>query len=119
MGSKTDGLFEVFAEKTQAAGMEVYRAASRTAARELRGDIIRELGGVRVAVAPSPLKLPEVSAAVMRRRKNAVQAAGAPLVAPDCPGCALQVKGALDFHGVGVEAPYGRNPGRTPPWSAV
>jgi len=45
------------------------------------------------------LDLPEVSRAVLERRLQALTAAGAPVVALDCPGCLLQIAGGLEDSG--------------------
>jgi Fe-S oxidoreductase len=42
------------------------------------------------------VKLPEISAPMLRRKLGNVLATGAPLVAADCPGCVMQLRGGLD-----------------------
>jgi L-lactate dehydrogenase complex protein LldF len=45
------------------------------------------------------LKLPEISAPMLKRKLANIAASGAPLVATDCPGCAMQIRGGLDKAG--------------------
>jgi L-lactate dehydrogenase complex protein LldF len=45
------------------------------------------------------LKFPEVSRPMLDRKLEAVRDTGAPAVAMDCPGCALQIRGGLDKRG--------------------
>jgi iron-sulfur cluster protein len=45
------------------------------------------------------LKLPEISAPILERKLENIAASGAPVVATDCPGCALQLRGGLDKAG--------------------
>jgi iron-sulfur cluster protein len=45
------------------------------------------------------LKLPEISAPILERKLVNIEAATAPLVAMDCPGCAMQIRGGLDKQG--------------------
>jgi Fe-S oxidoreductase len=42
------------------------------------------------------LKMPEISAPILARKLTNIEATGAPLVAMDCPGCAMQILGGLD-----------------------
>jgi iron-sulfur cluster protein len=48
------------------------------------------------------LKLPEISAPILERKLKNIRDTGAPLVAMDCPGCLLQIRGGLDKKGNGV-----------------
>lgn len=49
------------------------------------------------------LKFPEVSAPILARKLANVRASGAPLVAMDCPGCLMQLRGGLDRAGDAIE----------------
>ena len=49
------------------------------------------------------LKLPEISAPILERKLTNIGHTGAPLVAMDCPGCVLQIRGGLDRKGSPVE----------------
>jgi len=48
------------------------------------------------------LKMPEISAPILERKLVNIEATGAPLVAMDCPGCAMQIRGGLDKKGSAV-----------------
>jgi L-lactate dehydrogenase complex protein LldF len=45
------------------------------------------------------LKLPEISAPMLERKLHNAEATGAPLVAMDCPGCVMQIRGGFDKRG--------------------
>jgi Fe-S oxidoreductase len=45
------------------------------------------------------LKLPEISAPMLERKLRNAEATGAPLVAMDCPGCLMQIRGGFDKRG--------------------
>ncbi|MFL5262683.1 MAG: (Fe-S)-binding protein, partial [Anaeromyxobacteraceae bacterium] len=45
------------------------------------------------------LKMPEISAPMLGRKLQNIKATGAPVVATDCPGCAMQIRGGLDKAG--------------------
>jgi iron-sulfur cluster protein len=45
------------------------------------------------------LDFPELSAALLERKLNNVEATGAELLVTDCPGCVLQLKGGMDKRG--------------------
>ena len=49
------------------------------------------------------LKLPEISAPILRRKLTNIQNTGASVVAMDCPGCAMQIRGGLDKAGAAIE----------------
>jgi len=49
------------------------------------------------------VKMPEISAPMLERKLVNIQAAGAPVVAMDCPGCVMQIRGGADQRGVAVE----------------
>ena len=49
------------------------------------------------------LKLPEISAPILQRKLRNIKETGAPLVAMDCPGCVMQIRGGLDQDGAPVQ----------------
>jgi L-lactate dehydrogenase complex protein LldF len=48
------------------------------------------------------LKLPEISAPILQRKLKNIKETGAPLVAMDCPGCVMQIRGGFDQDGATV-----------------
>jgi iron-sulfur cluster protein len=42
------------------------------------------------------LKLPEISAPILQRKLKNIRETGAPVVAMDCPGCVMQIRGGFD-----------------------
>jgi Fe-S oxidoreductase len=48
------------------------------------------------------LKLPEISAPILQRKLKNIKETGAPLVAMDCPGCVMQIRGGFDQDGAVV-----------------
>jgi iron-sulfur cluster protein len=49
------------------------------------------------------LKLPEISAPILKRKLTNIQSTGAQIVALDCPGCAMQIRGGLDKEGSAIQ----------------
>src|SRR5512133_1553418 len=49
------------------------------------------------------LKLPEISGPILQRKLKNIKATGAPLVAMDCPGCVMQIRGGLDQDGADIQ----------------
>ena len=49
------------------------------------------------------LKLPEVSAPILQRKLKNIKDTGAPLVAMDCPGCVMQIRGGMDQDGAPIQ----------------
>jgi len=45
------------------------------------------------------MKLPEISAPILKRKLANIRETGAPVVAMDCPGCVLQIRGGFDQEG--------------------
>ncbi len=45
------------------------------------------------------LKLPEISAPILQRKLKNIRDTGAPVVAMDCPGCVMQIRGGFDQAG--------------------
>ncbi len=52
------------------------------------------------------LKLPELSAPILERKLENIKAAQVPLVAMDCPGCVMQIRGGLDKDGTQVRVEH-------------
>src|SRR6185369_15461433 len=48
------------------------------------------------------LKLPEISAPILQRKLKNIKDTGASIVAMDCPGCVMQIRGGLDQDGAAV-----------------
>jgi iron-sulfur cluster protein len=48
------------------------------------------------------LKLPEISAPILQRKLKNIKDTGAPVVAMDCPGCVMQIRGGMDQDGAPV-----------------
>ena len=48
------------------------------------------------------LKLPEISAPILQRKLTNIKSTGATIVALDCPGCAMQIRGGLDKDGAPI-----------------
>jgi len=49
------------------------------------------------------MKLPEISGPILKRKLHNIKETGAPLVAMDCPGCVMQIRGGLDQDGAAVQ----------------
>jgi iron-sulfur cluster protein len=52
------------------------------------------------------VQFPEVSAALLKKKLEAVEETGAELLVTDCPGCVLQLKGGLDRRGSKVKVQH-------------
>ena len=52
------------------------------------------------------LKLPEISAPILQRKLKNIKDTGAPLVAMDCPGCVMQIRGGMDQDGAPVRVQH-------------
>lgn len=52
------------------------------------------------------LKLPEISASILERKLTNIQATGAPMLAADCPGCVMQIRGGCDKQGLGISVKH-------------
>ncbi|MFZ4855419.1 MAG: L-lactate dehydrogenase (quinone) large subunit LdhH [Desulfuromonadaceae bacterium] len=48
------------------------------------------------------MKLPEISAPILQRKLRNIKDTGASLVAMDCPGCVMQIRGGMDQDGAAV-----------------
>jgi Fe-S oxidoreductase len=49
------------------------------------------------------MKLPEISGPILKRKLHNIKETGAPLVAMDCPGCVMQIRGGMDQDGADVQ----------------
>ncbi len=49
------------------------------------------------------LKLPEISGPILQRKLKNIRDTGAPIVAMDCPGCVMQIRGGMDQDGAAVK----------------
>ena len=49
------------------------------------------------------VKLPEMSAPILQRKLKNIKDTGAPVVAMDCPGCVMQIRGGMDKDGAAVQ----------------
>ncbi len=49
------------------------------------------------------MKLPEISGPILKRKLHNIKQTGAPLVAMDCPGCVMQIRGGLDQDGSAIK----------------
>jgi len=48
------------------------------------------------------IKLPEISAPILQRKLHNIKETGAPVVAMDCPGCVMQIRGGMDQDGAAI-----------------
>ncbi len=49
------------------------------------------------------MKLPEISAPILRKKLENIRDTKAPLVAMDCPGCVMQIRGGFDKEGTPID----------------
>jgi len=49
------------------------------------------------------MKLPEISGPILQRKLKNIKETGAPVVAMDCPGCVMQIRGGFDQDGAAVQ----------------
>jgi L-lactate dehydrogenase complex protein LldF len=52
------------------------------------------------------MKLPEISAPILQRKMHNIRETGAPIVAMDCPGCVMQIRGGFDQDNSGVKVKH-------------
>lgn len=52
------------------------------------------------------LKLPEISGPILQRKLKNIKETGAPLVAMDCPGCVMQIRGGMDQDGADIKVKH-------------
>jgi Fe-S oxidoreductase len=48
------------------------------------------------------IKLPEISGPILQRKLRNIKETGAPVVAMDCPGCVMQIRGGMDQDGADI-----------------
>jgi iron-sulfur cluster protein len=49
------------------------------------------------------LKLPEISGPILQRKLHNIKETGATVVAMDCPGCVMQIRGGMDQDGAAID----------------
>ena len=49
------------------------------------------------------IKMPEISAPILQRKLRNIKETGALIVAMDCPGCVMQIRGGMDQYGASVK----------------
>jgi Fe-S oxidoreductase len=52
------------------------------------------------------LKLPEISGPILQRKLRNIKDTGAPIVAMDCPGCVMQIRGGMDQDGANIKVKH-------------
>ena len=52
------------------------------------------------------IKLPEVAAPILAKKISHIQDTGASVVAVDCPGCLMQIRGGMDAHELPIEVKH-------------
>ena len=52
------------------------------------------------------MKLPEISGPILQRKLHNIKETGAPVVAMDCPGCVMQIRGGMDQDGATVKVQH-------------
>lgn len=52
------------------------------------------------------MKLPEISGPILQKKLKNIIDTGAPIVAMDCPGCVMQIRGGFDQAGGGVQVKH-------------
>ncbi len=52
------------------------------------------------------IKLPEISAPILKRKLQNIKNTGAPVVAMDCPGCVMQIRGGMDQDGAAIKVSH-------------
>lgn len=52
------------------------------------------------------MKLPEISGPILQKKLQNIKDTGAPVVAMDCPGCVMQIRGGFDQDGSGVKVKH-------------
>ena len=52
------------------------------------------------------MKLPEISAPILQRKLRNIMETGAPVVAMDCPGCVMQIRGGMDQDGSAISVKH-------------
>ncbi len=49
------------------------------------------------------MKLPEISGPILKNKLRNIKDTDAPVVAMDCPGCVMQIRGGFDQEGSDIE----------------
>lgn len=52
------------------------------------------------------IKLPEIAAPILARKLTNIKNTGAPVVATDCPGCIMQLRGGIDQDGADIKVKH-------------
>jgi Fe-S oxidoreductase len=52
------------------------------------------------------IKLPEIAAPILARKLTNIKNTGASIVATDCPGCVMQLRGGMDQDGADIEVKH-------------
>jgi iron-sulfur cluster protein len=79
--------------------------------------VLRELAGVDISEMNDcdkccgfggsySFKFPEISAEVLKNKKDAIRASGSTTVAVDCPGCKMQIEGGLETDGSSIRVEH-------------
>ena len=79
--------------------------------------VLRELAGVEIKEMTDcdkccgfggsySFKFPEISAEVLKNKKENIRAAGVTTVAVDCPGCKMQIEGGLEADGSSIRVEH-------------
>jgi Fe-S oxidoreductase len=84
----------------QEAPRELLRKAGCTVTEMAESDVCCGMAG------SYSLKLPELSAPMLERKLQNLQATGAASVAMDCPGCVMQIRGGLDKLGSAIQVEH-------------
>lgn len=79
---------------------ELLRQSGHEIAEMYESDICCGMGG------SYSLKMPEISAPMLERKLKNINDTGAQLVAMDCPGCLMQIRGGLDKAGSSVKVEH-------------
>ena len=79
--------------------------------------VLRELAGVEIKEMTDcdkccgfgdsySFKFPEISAEVLKNKKENIRATGVTTVAVDCPGCKMQIEGGLEADGISISVEH-------------
>ncbi len=75
---------------------ELLRIAGHEITEMTESDVCCGMGG------SYQLKLPEISASILKRKLDNLAATGAPVAVADCPGCVMQIRGGCDKRGLSI-----------------
>ena len=79
---------------------ELLRKSGHEVVEMFESDICCGMGG------SYSLKLPEISAPILERKLKNIKDTGVSVVAMDCPGCVMQIKGGFDKEGASVSVKH-------------